>query len=131
MSQPSKYDQPEHMDDYEFMPVGPMTDWGGVHINSGIHNKAAYHLLTAKDVHRNPLFDPREVAALFYLALTQHLSRTSKFLDSRRGVELAARTFFRNDPRQQEKLAAIVDAFDKVGITTSLGVTFEPNNLSS
>jgi Zn-dependent metalloprotease len=131
LSQPNKYGQPEHMDDYEFMAVGPLTDWGGVHINSGIHNKAAYHLLTSKDAQGSSLFDPREVAALFYLALTQHLSRTSKFLDSRRGVELAARTFFRNHPRQAEKLAAVAEAFDKVGITTSLGITFEPNQLSS
>jgi len=131
LSRPSQYGQPEHMDDYALMAVGPMTDWGGVHINSGIHNKAAYNLLTSKDAHGTRLFDPREVAALFYLALTQHLSRTSKFLDSRRGVELSARTFFRNDPRQAEKLAAIANAFDQVGIPSSLGITFEPNTLSS
>ncbi|PTL80608.1 M4 family metallopeptidase [Vitiosangium sp. GDMCC 1.1324] len=131
LSQPEKYNQPAHMKDYEFLAVGPLTDWGGVHTNSGIHNKAAYHLLTSKDAQGNFLFDPREVAAIFYLALTQHLSRTSKFIDSRRGVELAARTFLRNDPRQKEKLAAIGAAFDAVGITSNLGANFEPNKLSS
>lgn len=57
--------------------------------------------------------------------------RTSKFIDSRRGVELAARTFFRSDPHQKEKLAAIGAAFDAVGITSNLGANFEPNKLSS
>lgn len=131
ISEPDKYGQPAHMDDYEFLAVGPLTDWGGVHTNSGIHNKAAYNLLNSKDAQGHFLFDPREVAAIFYLALTQHLSRTSKFIDSRRGVELAARTFFRNDPRQKEKLDAIGAAFDAVGITSNLGVTFEPQKLSS
>lgn len=131
ISDPEKYGQPGHMDDYEFLAVGPNTDWGGVHTNSGIHNKAAYHLLISKDAQGQFLFDAREVAALFYLALTQHLSRTSKFIDSRRGVELSGRTFFRNDPRQKEKLAAIGAAFDAVGITSNLGVTFEPQKMSS
>ncbi|HEY8208726.1 MAG TPA: M4 family metallopeptidase [Myxococcaceae bacterium] len=131
MSQPSRYEQPEHMNDYVFLSVGPMTDWGGVHVNSGIHNKAAHHLLTSKDVNGNFMFDPREVAALFYLSLTQHLSRTSRFIDSRRGVELAGRSFFRRDPRLDEKLEAIGNAFEAVGITSNLGVTFEPNRLSS
>ena len=131
LSQPGKYEQPEHMKDYVFLPVGPRTDWGGVHVNSGIHNKAAYHLLTSKDANGNFVFDPREVAALFYLALTQYLSRTSKFIDSRRGMELAARTLFRQDPRKQEKLAALAGAFEAVGITSNLGIDFEPNRLSS
>jgi Zn-dependent metalloprotease len=131
MREPSKFDQPEHMDDYEFLPVGPRTDWGGVHINSGIHNKAAYNLLTSRGADGHFIFDPREVAALFYIALTQHLSRTSKFIDSRRGVELAGRTLFRRDPRKNEKLAAIGRAFDAVGISSNLGIQFEPNKLSS
>ncbi|HZN95468.1 MAG TPA: M4 family metallopeptidase, partial [Myxococcales bacterium] len=100
-------------------------------INSGIHNKAAYNLLTSRDADGNYVFDPREVAALFYLALTQYLSRTSKFIDSRRGMELAARTLFRQDPRKQEKLAALAGAFEAVGITSNLGIDFEPNRLSS
>lgn len=111
---PSKYGQPEHMRD--FRHLGPWEDSGGVHINSGIHNKACYHLLTAKAVDGEPALAPREVAALFYLALTQYLSRTSLFADSRRGVELAAATLFRNDPKADEKLECIAAAFDAVGI---------------
>jgi bacillolysin/neutral peptidase B len=68
------------------------------------------------------LFSPREAAALFYIALTQYLSRTSGFSDSRRGVELAARTLFRDDdpPTQARKLNAVATAFDNVGISPPL-----------
>lgn len=93
-------------------------DSGWVHHNSGIHNKAAHNLMTSKKADGSLEFTPREVAALFYLALTQFLSPTSGFSDSRRGVELAAQTLLRHDSpdTRNEKLAAIAKAFDDVGI---------------
>jgi Zn-dependent metalloprotease len=116
MKSPEKFDQPAHMDNYQKLPKTENGDWGGVHTNSGIHNKAAYNMLTAKDTKGNYLLKPREVAALFYLALTQNLSRTSRFSDSRRGVELAARSLFANKANKQERFKAVAKAFDKVGI---------------
>lgn len=109
---PGDHDQPEHMRDYRDLNH----DNGGVHTNSGIHNKAAYLLLTSPTPEGGYLFEPRSVAALFYIALTQHLSRTSGFADSRRGVELAARSLFRNDPALEKKLQSVARAFDAVGI---------------
>ena len=116
MKKPENFDQPSHMDDYLKLPKTENGDWGGVHTNSGIHNKAAYNMLTAKDAKGNYLLKPREVAALFYLALTQNLSRTSRFGDSRRGVELAARSFFANKANKQARFQAVAKAFEKVGI---------------
>lgn len=116
MRRPERFDQPSHMDDYQKLPKTEAGDWGGVHTNSGIHNKAAYNMLTAKDAQGKYLLKPREVAALFYLALTQNLSRTSRFGDSRRGVELAARSLFANKTNKQARLKAVAKAFDKVGI---------------
>ena len=49
-----------------------------------IHNYAAYRVMTARAAAH--LFKASELAALFYIALTQHLSRTSLFTDSRRAV---------------------------------------------
>lgn len=114
MKDPKKFDQPGHMDDYQ--KLGKDDDFGGVHTNSGIHNKAAHNMLTAKDAAGNYLLKPRDVAALFYLALSQNLSRTSRFGDSRRGVELAARSLFANKSNRQERFKAVAKAFDKVGI---------------
>jgi Zn-dependent metalloprotease len=116
MKNPEERDQPSHMDRYQKLPKTEAGDWGGVHVNSGIHNKAAYNMLTARNARGVPLLKPREVAALFYLALTQNLSRTSRFADSRRGVELAARSLFAKKSDKLARLKAIGKAFDKVGI---------------
>lgn len=118
LSNPTRFNQPGHMDDFKVLPNTSSGDWGGVHINSGIHNKAAFLILTAVDGSKTLVFRPNEVAAVFYLALTQQLSRTSQFSDSRRAVLISARTFFRTLPavQQQAKLKAITKAFSDVGI---------------
>ena len=122
LSAPGDYGQPEHMRDY----VETTADGGGVHTNSGIHNKAAYNLLVCKGADGRYVFDPRSVAALFYVSLSQYLSRTSDFGNSRRGVELAAQSLFRRDSARsrEEKLRAVAKAFDSVGIK-SKGVRYE------
>lgn len=118
MSNPPLYGQPDHMKNFKVLPNTRSGDWGGVHTNSGIHNKAAYNILTATDAAGSLIFSPREVAAIFYLALTQQLSRTSQFSDSRRGVLTSAHSLFRTLPpdQQKAKLDAISQGFDAVGI---------------
>jgi len=49
------------------------------------------------------------MARNFYLVLAHHLSRTSGFADSRRGV-------LRSGPRQREMLATVVHDFEAVDI---------------
>ncbi|MFJ9154368.1 M4 family metallopeptidase [Streptomyces sp. NPDC102270] len=58
------------------------------------------------------------MAAMFYLALTQRLPRTSQFTDSRRAVVASARTLFRALPANELtfKVAAVEAAFAAVGI---------------
>lgn len=118
MKSPEKCDQPSHMNNY--LVTGRPTegnDWGGVHTNSGIHNHAAYRVMISKSGGQ-PIFSHRDLSALFYLALTQHLSRTSEFADSLRALLLVARTLFRNDESaaQRRKTRAIERAFNAVGI---------------
>ena len=93
LSDPPKFRQPDHMNDF----VQTTADFGGVHTNSGIHNKAAFNILTTPAPGGGMLFDAQTVIQLFYLTLTQHLSRTSGFQDSRRGMDLSARSLLRND----------------------------------
>lgn len=118
LSQPSRHNQPEHMSQFRVLPNTQNGDFGGVHINSGIHNFAAFKIMTARDAQGRFLFTPPQLAAIFYIALTQHLTRQSNFSASRRGVVLAARTLFRNEPAasRDAKIAAIERAFDDVGI---------------
>jgi Zn-dependent metalloprotease len=118
LSDPARYGQPAHMRDYQNLPVTRFGDYGGVHVNSGIHNKAAYNLMTSRADGGGFLFDPRSLAILFYVTLTQQLSRTSLFSDSRRGAEITGRTLFRNDPPavRDAKVSAISAAFEGVGV---------------
>lgn len=118
MADPTRFDQPAHMDDYQDLPVTRQGDWGGVHTNSGIPNKAAYVLLTTEDEDGALTLTPSEVSAVYYIALTQRLSRTSQFVDARRASVASARSYFRTLPEAQatRKVAAVGAAFDAVGI---------------
>ena len=85
------------MKNFRILPLKRKSDEGGVHINSGIHNFAAFKVMSATKG-RAFVFKPPELAAIFYIALTQQLSRQSTFADSRRGVVLATRSLFRKLP---------------------------------
>lgn len=120
MKDPTLHDQPKFMKDYR--PASPpysfdSNDYGWVHDNSGIHNFAAYSVMTAKSGARY-LFAPAEIAAMFYIALTVQLSRTSLFSDSRRAVVQAARSLFRNQSAgvAAAKIKAVEDGFSAAGI---------------
>ncbi|MGV0766503.1 M4 family metallopeptidase [Mycolicibacterium sp. XJ647] len=114
LSNPARCRQPTHMDEF----VDTTDDDGGVHANSGIHNKAAFNVISARNG-QGYLFTPQEAGALFYVALIAHLSNTSGFRDSRRAVELAAKSLFRHKALNEKevKLSAIRTAFDEVGIS--------------
>ncbi|HET9256586.1 MAG TPA: M4 family metallopeptidase [Pseudonocardiaceae bacterium] len=118
MSNPPRFGQPDHMRDFRVRPYSRGGDWGGVHTNSGIHNKAAFNLLTAENGDGTLTLTPAEVAAVFYLALTQRLASTSQFIDSRRAVVASAQTLFRTLPEEERtrKVNAVGAAFDAVGI---------------
>jgi len=115
---PRAHGQPDHMRDFRRLPMTPKGDFGGVHINSGIHNAAGYRIMSALDATGQPLFNATALASLFYLAVVHHLSRTSQFTDSRQALTLVAQTLFQSDPPslRQARLAAITRAFDDVGI---------------
>ncbi|MGB9368598.1 MAG: M4 family metallopeptidase [Xanthobacteraceae bacterium] len=113
---PSRLGHPKLMSEY--LHMSQAEDYGGVHYNSGIHNFAAYNIITAADGANGRLFKPEESAAIFYIALTQQLSRQSGFSDSRRGVVLAARSLFRQLPQAaiDQRVAAIEAGFDAAEI---------------
>jgi Zn-dependent metalloprotease len=117
MQDPTRFDQPRLMKDFVDLAPNQKNDFGGVHVNSGIHNYAAFHVMTAKD-DNGFIFKPHELAAIFYVALTQQLSRQSTFSDSRRGVVLATRSLFRKLPQRQIDLrvAGVEAGFKAAGI---------------
>jgi Zn-dependent metalloprotease len=117
MRDPTRCGQPKLMKDFKTLPLKRKTDEGGVHANSGIHNFAAFNVMSATNG-RAFVFKPAELAAMFYVALTQQLSRQSTFADSRRGVVLATRSLFRKLPQKQidARVAAVEAGFDAAGI---------------
>ena len=115
MKDPTRHEQPKRMKDFADAPL--KVDNGAVHFNSGIHNYAAYKVMTAKHG-KAFIFTPDELAGMFYIALTQQLSRQSTFADSRRGVVLATRSMSRKLPQKQidRRVAAVEAGFDAAGI---------------
>ena len=95
--------QPAHMDEYVELPE--TEDQGGVHINSGIPNRAAF--LMAEAIGRN------RTAQIYYHVLTNYLTPTSQFIDCRLAAKQAAVDLF---PDDAQVLDAVRNAFDGVGI---------------
>lgn len=75
LSNPEKYGQPSHMKDYHNLPATKKGYNGGVHINSGIPNKAAYLNISA--------IGKEKVEKIYYRALTTYLTPTSDFKQAR------------------------------------------------
>lgn len=112
LSNPPLTGDPDH---YDQRYQGPK-DYGGVHTNSGIHNKAAFNLLTAVEPGGGRAFTVEEAAVLLYLCMVR-LPPLATFADARTALEDVTKTYFSGDPtRRSEKLAAIVGAYTPVGI---------------
>ena len=78
-------------------------DNGGVHINSGINNRAYYLVATAigKD----------KAEKIFFRALKEELTRSSQFVDMRLGAEKSAQILYGTN-----EVNAVKSAYDQVGI---------------
>lgn len=96
--------QPQHVSEQYF----GSQDNGGVHINSGIPNRAfaAFANAVGKD----------KAERVYYRALTDYLTRSSQFIDLRLAVIQAADDLYGNS-----EINAAAAAFDLVGITNGQG----------
>jgi Zn-dependent metalloprotease len=97
-------DQPATMRDYADLPIDDAHDWGGVHTNSGIPNKAAYEA--------GIKIGGDKLAKVWYRALTSHLGARSDFADAARATVDAARELY-TDPAISQ---AVRDAWAAVGV---------------
>ncbi|MCP2244487.1 M4 family metallopeptidase [Lentzea aerocolonigenes] len=86
--------QPAHMDDYVDLPDNgdPRNDNGGVHINSGIPNKAFYLVATAVGGH-----SWEKPALIWYDALATRLQRNSQFKDAAEATVASAKELYGDD----------------------------------
>lgn len=104
MQKPSSFGQPDHMDDYRNYTLD--YDNGGVHINSGIPNRAGY--LLASSIGRD------KTEKIYYRVLeARYLNRQSQFTDMRLAALRSADDLF---GRNSFEYASVKKAFDEVGI---------------
>jgi Zn-dependent metalloprotease len=102
--------QPGHMSQYADLPDDndPRNDNGGVHVNSGIPNRAFYLAATAIG---GPAWE--KAGRIWYVTLTERLRPTSDFLAAATStVEVAGELFGRGSMEQQ----AVRDAWQAVGV---------------
>jgi Zn-dependent metalloprotease len=97
--------QPASMDEFANLPASRRADNGGVHINSGIPNHAAYLLAQ--------VIGNERTGQIYYRALTQYLTPTSNFLDALNASVRAAQDLYGDG-----EAASVRDGFRRVGIVT-------------
>lgn len=94
MANPMRGGQPAHFDDFAFLPDTPEGDQGGVHINSGIQNRALY--LIAEGLTKEGLGNSlgrEKVEQIAYQALLR-LGENSEFIDSFVQMKLVAEALY-------------------------------------
>ena len=107
-SEPGRFGQPTHVDDYEASPNDRFGDWGGVHTNSGIPNHAYYEVVLR--VGRD------KAEQIVWRALTEHLEPDSGFEDFRSAMlESAAELYGAGGAAQH----GVDEAFATVGLDGS------------
>lgn len=107
--------QPAHMTQYKNLLPIPSQDNGGVHINSGIPNRAAYLLaegLSAEAIGTSIGRDKTE--KIYYRALTTYLTASAQFIDARRALIQSAEELHGAGSAEATAVAA---AWDAVGVT--------------
>lgn len=107
LEDPAKHGQPDH---YSKRYIG-IEDNGGVHINSGINNKAAYLMISKISGEKNVKL--KKAADIYYRALTYYLTRSSNFKQMRRAAIQAAKDLYGNDSNE---VKAVTAAYDAVGV---------------
>jgi len=101
-------DQPGHMDDYQDLPDDndPRNDRGGVHINSGIPNKAFYLAATNLGGHAWDKAGP-----IWYDALVNRLRAGATFVDAAEATVASATKLF-----DEAAATAVREAWQEVGV---------------
>lgn len=122
LQDPTLYNQPAHMNDYQNLPNTEAGDWGGVHTNSGIPNKAFYLAATT-------INDNNKMSQIYYRTLTNYITSTSQFIDARNALVQSATDLYGSGSAE---VNAIANAFTSVGIGGSTAQdNYEPNNSTS
>lgn len=116
LANPTLYGQPANMSGY----VNTTSDYGGVHTNSGIPNKAAF--LVAQSIGCD------KTARIYYRALSNYFTTTTNFASSKSGLVQAATDLY---GAGSAEVSAVNTAYANVGIGSTVSDTYEPNGTIS
>gem|GEM_PF-409252 len=105
LAEPTLYGQPAHMTEYYELADTKAEDWGGVHINSGIPNKAAYNIASNIGMEKT--------AKIYYRALTEYMHADTNFEQATYCLMQAATDLFGKDSNE---VTAIKNSFASVGV---------------
>ena len=118
LADPELYHQPDHMSEYGYYADTEAGDYGGVHINSGIPNRAAF--LVAQNI------GMEKTARIYYRALSYYVNMYANFQMARFCLNQAAKDLY---GESSAEAAAIDSAFAAVGVVEiAVDDPYEPNN---
>ncbi|MFJ7163284.1 M4 family metallopeptidase [Bacillus safensis] len=108
--------QPAHFDDYRELPFDEENDWGGVHLYSGIPNKAFY--LVSLEIGTD------RAAFLWYTAWhnRQIIRPNAKFVEAFEAIIKTAETLTGQGKLPQQTVSVVENAFRQVGIKSPVTV---------
>ena len=126
LSKPTLYGQPDNMINYKYYPDTEAGDFGGVHVNSGIPNKAAYLIANSIGMEKT--------ARIYYRALVNYMTPYTDFGQAKSCLMQAA-----TDLYGENEAIAINNAFNSVGIvqaavvhnSLSIPTNFKATRISS
>lgn len=130
LADPPAYNQPDRVSNY----VCTTSDNGGVHINSGIPNKAAYLMAEGGTFNGRTItaIGRLATARIFYRALTGYLTSASTFTDLYNALLAAASSLYGSSSSQYQ---ATLNAAQAVGLNTPVSCggsatpdSYEPDN---
>jgi len=107
MADPAAEGDPAHMSQFKVLPNTEAGDWGGVHSNCGIPNKAMYLTATNANIGMD------KMAQLCYRALTVYYTSTTNFSQARAAFVQSATDLY---GAGSAEVAAVNAAWDAVGV---------------
>jgi len=136
LARPEDFGQACHMSYYDNIPDSNRLllarDRGGVHFFNGIHNKAAFYIITSQDDDGRYIFNDKTASLLFYRAL-QRLPENASFSESFEALLSSAASLFKSHASNHALslfhsgitrdtiLSVVENAFDQVGINLQGG----------
>jgi bacillolysin len=111
MSNPGLYGDPENMSQFKVLPNTQAGDWGGVHTNSGIPNKAAYNVVMNLSSDLSVSIPKAQI--IYYNALCNYMTPSTDFIGAKNALAQAATDQYGANSAEYN---AVINAFKAVGI---------------